>query len=60
MKQALTNRLREPSTWAGVSILAGMFGIQLPPGLGEAIATIIAGVSAVAAVVVPERRPDPR
>jgi len=60
MKQVIANRLREPSTWAGVSMLAAMFGVQLPPGLGEAVATIIAGVSAVAAVVVPERRPDPR
>lgn len=60
MRQVLVNRLREPSTWAGVSILAAMFGVQLPPGLGEAVSTIVAGMSAVAAVVVPERRPDPR
>lgn len=60
MRQTIVNRLREPSTWAGVSILAAMFGVQLPPGLGEAVSTIVAGMSAVAAVVVPERRPDPR
>lgn len=46
-------RLREPSTMAGLSVLAALFG--LPPGLVDASVQIVAGAASVAAIVLPER-----
>lgn len=45
-------RLREPSTMAGLSALALLFG--LPTGTIEAIAQLIGGAAALAAIVLPE------
>jgi hypothetical protein len=43
MKIILT-KLRERSTWAGVAVLVGAFGLPIPPGVveyaGEAIGAI--------------------
>lgn len=50
----ILRRLREPSTMAGLSALALLFG--LPPGTVDAIAQIVGGVAAVAAIVVPETK----
>lgn len=47
-------RLREPSTMAGLSALALLFG--LPTGTIDAIAQIVGGIAAVAAIVVPEAK----
>lgn len=49
----ILNRFREPSTWAGVSILLTLFGV--PPGVPEALGQIIAGAGAVAAVLMAEK-----
>lgn len=49
----ILNRFREPSTWAGVSILLTLFGV--PPGVPEALGQIIAGAGAVAAVLIAEK-----
>jgi len=49
----ILSRFREPSTWAGVSVLLTLFGV--PPGLPEAIGQVLAGAAAVAAVVVKEK-----
>lgn len=49
----ILNRFREPSTWAGVSILLTLFGV--PPGVPEALGQIIAGAGAIAAVVIAEK-----
>ena len=50
---AILNRMREPSTWAGVSVLLTLFGV--PPGIPEAVGQILAGAGAIAAVVLAER-----
>jgi hypothetical protein len=50
------SRLKEPSTWAGLSALAMLFGVPVPPGLPEAIGTIVTAGAAVAAVVLPEKK----
>lgn len=50
----ILSRLREPSTMAGLSVLAALFG--LPPGLVDATVQVVAGATAVAAIVVPERQ----
>lgn len=50
---AFFDRLKEPSTWAGLSVLGVLFG--LPAGTVEAVGQIIAGVAAVGAIVMKER-----
>lgn len=52
----LLNRLREPSTMAGLSILGALFG--LPPGTVEGLGQVVAGVAAVGAVLLPEVKPQ--
>lgn len=55
MKNTLMNilkRLREPSTMAGLSALALLFGV--PPGTLELSHQVIAGVLAGAAILLPE------
>lgn len=49
----ILNKLREPSTWAGIAILGTIFG--LPPGTVEAVGQIVGGVAGVAAIVLNER-----
>lgn len=51
-------RLREPSTMAGLSALAFLFGI--PAGLPEAAMQIAAGAAALLAVCLPERGKPPQ
>lgn len=48
----IIRRLREPSTWAGLSALGLIFG--LPVGTIDALGQILGGVAALAAVVLPE------
>ncbi|MEH0165568.1 hypothetical protein [Roseateles microcysteis] len=52
MKQFL-KRLREPSTWAGISALGLIFG--LPPGTVDLAGQVIAGVAGLVAVLAPEK-----
>ncbi|WP_288254036.1 hypothetical protein [uncultured Hydrogenophaga sp.] len=54
---AILKRLREPSTWAGVSALGLVFG--LPPGTIDLIGQVVAGVAGLAAIVVPDTKPNP-
>ena len=45
----LVDRLKEPSTLAGLSALGMLFG--LPPGTIDAVGQVVAGGLAVAAIV---------
>ncbi len=54
MKQQIIQRLREPSTWAGLSALGLVFG--LPPGTIDAIGQLVGGLAAVAAIFLPESK----
>lgn len=54
----IKQRLKEPSTWAGLSALAMMFGVSVDPQTLQALqglAYIIGGAAASAAVVLPEK-----
>lgn len=53
MFRYLLARLREPSTLAGLGVLAGLFG--MPPDTVSAAAQIVAGLAGVAAVMLPEK-----
>lgn len=50
----IINRLREPSTWAGVAALGLIFG--LPVGTIELVGQVIGGLAGLAAIVLPESR----
>jgi ribose/xylose/arabinose/galactoside ABC-type transport system permease subunit len=49
----LIKRLREPSTYAGLSAFAVLFGI--PPGTIDVLVQAVVAVSAAAAVLLPEK-----
>lgn len=53
MVQFIISRLKEPSTYAGLSGLAVALGISLP--MYEAAAAIIAGVASLVAVILAEK-----
>lgn len=55
MKRAILNRLREPSTMAGLVAMLALFG--LPPGVPELVGQVAAGALGLAAVLLPERQP---
>lgn len=50
----MLNRLREPSTMAGIAVLVGLFG--LPAGAPELITQVLAGLAGLAAILMPERK----
>ena len=49
---SILNRLREPSTWAGISALGLIFG--MPSGTFELLGQVIGGVAGLAAIFLPE------
>lgn len=49
----LLNRLREPTTWAGVSALGVIFG--LPPGTIDLVGQVVGGIAALAAMAMKEK-----
>lgn len=53
---AILARLREPSTWAGISALGLIVG--LPPGTVEVAGQVVGAVAAVGAILLPEAKPD--
>jgi hypothetical protein len=48
----IITRMKEPSTWAGLSALGVLFG--LPHGTVEALGQVLGGVAALAAIALPE------
>lgn len=49
----IINRLKEPSTWAGLSAVGLLFG--LPPGTMDAAGQIVGGIAALVAIFMPEK-----
>lgn len=49
-----SHRLREPSTMAGLGVLAQLAGV--PAGLSETVVQTLTGVAAIAAVLLPEHK----
>ena len=52
--RTIAQRLREPSTMAGIAALAMLFGV--PVGAAEAVVQIVGGVAAIAAIALPENK----
>lgn len=48
-------RLKEPSTWKGLTILAGLFGWYVSPDMAEAICGLVAGVIGIIEVIRKEK-----
>lgn len=53
----LLERLREPSTWRGLAVLATAAGVTLSPEQMEAIIPVGLLVSGLIGVFAPERKP---
>lgn len=49
----IIERLKEPSTWAGVGLIGAAFGI--PPGTIELAGQVVMGLAGLAAVFLKER-----
>lgn len=54
---SISNRLKEPSTWAGLAILLSMLGAPVAPEQLQALMAIAGSVAAGAAVLIPETKP---
>lgn len=54
--QAFLNRLREPSTWAGLSAIAALSGMPVAPGTFGLVQQAVVAVAGLAAVLIPERK----
>jgi hypothetical protein len=52
--KSILNRFKEPSTWAGLAVLAGLFGVPLAPEQFQAVAQAGAAVAGGLAVFIPE------
>lgn len=51
----ILQRLKEPSSWGGLSVILAMLGVNLPSGGVDAIVQLLAAAVAAVAVFVPER-----
>lgn len=52
MKTIILNRIKEPSTWAGLAVLTSFFGV--PAGTLDLVHQIVVGVCGLVAVLAPE------
>ena len=53
--QVLLNRLKEPSTWAGLGVILGVFGVKVLPEQLTAIIGVVTAICAALAVFLPEK-----
>ena len=54
----LLNKLREPSTWRGITFLLSAIGVNLRPDLTESIVTLCIAAAGTIEVVRNERKTD--
>ena len=50
----IVNRLKEPSTYAGLAALLGVVGVKLAPEAMQAIITVLTAIAGAVAVFVPD------
>jgi hypothetical protein len=48
------NRLKEPSTWAGLAVLASLFGVNVAQDQFAAVSQAGAAIAGLLAVFIPE------
>lgn len=56
MKTYMLERMREPSTWRGLTLLLTALGVPLAPGVADAIIAVGLGVAGLIGAVVPDRK----
>ena len=56
MKAYMIERMREPSTWRGLTLLLTALGVPLAPGMSDAIIALGLGVAGLIGAVTPDRR----
>ena len=54
--QFVLSRLKEPSTYAGLSVLLSLVGVNLAPEQASAIITTATALAGAVAVFVPEQK----
>lgn len=58
MKNYILNRLREPSTWRGLILIATAAGATVTPQMAEAIVTAGIGLAGLVGVVTSDKKPE--
>ena len=53
--QGILNRLKEPSTWAGLGVILGVFGVKVAPEQLTAVIGVVTAICAALAVFLPEK-----
>lgn len=53
--KAFFDRFKEPSSWSGLGLLLGAFGLSIDQGLLQAITVALSGASGLASVLVKEK-----
>lgn len=56
VKDYLLDRMREPSSWRGLTLLLTALGVPLAPGVSDAIIAIGLGIAGLIGAVVPDRK----
>lgn len=56
MKTYVLERMREPSTWRGLTLLLTALGVPLAPGVSDAIIALGLGVAGLIGAVMPDKR----
>lgn len=54
---SLLERMKEPSSYAGLGVLLGVFGIKMVPEKFTAIVTVATAVCGLIAIFIRERKP---
>lgn len=50
----IVNRMKEPSTYAGLAALLGVVGVKMAPEAMQAIITVLTAIAGAVAVFVPD------
>lgn len=56
MKTYLIDRMREPSTWRGLTLLLTAIGVPLAPGVADAVIALGLAVAGFIGAVTPDNR----
>jgi hypothetical protein len=51
----LINRLKEPSTYAGLAALLAAFGVSIDPGMLQAVVAVATAIAGLASILVGEK-----
>ena len=54
--QYIVNRLKEPSTYAGLAAILAAFGVSIDPGLLQAAVAVATALAGLASVFVAEKQ----